>query len=50
MDSAFWSALEAIGTVMAVFAAILLAWWEGNKETEEMKERDKVFACCYAKR
>lgn len=32
-----WPALEAIGTVFAVLAAILLAWWEGTASKRRAK-------------
>jgi hypothetical protein len=37
-----WSALEAIGTVSAVLAAILLAWREGSKERRRLSSQRKT--------
>jgi len=38
-----WAMLESIGTVLAILAAILLAWWEGtNSRRKDSKQRQAI--------
>jgi len=37
-----WGMLEAVGTVSAVLAAILLAWWEGTRNTRRQEQERRM--------